>query len=224
MITLIVTNKKNYLKMQFFQDISTNEEESKSNTIKEILHLLSNEKAAQRLVDVLSILKEESNTPKMTKNIAYMNSNTQSDFDPQVDLQINEFLIPRVVLDFGSQVNILTKITWDKLGRPQLVKSDYYLKLTNQALIEPLWLCRNIQTTIMGISVKIDFKAIEPKEGSRSYLAIVSRPWARKMKANISLEKDKIKLKGQGKKIIIPLDPNEGAHWEEPDDSEDKVR
>ena len=41
----------------------------------------------------------------------------------------------------------------------------------------------------------------------------VGRPWARKMKANISLEKDKIKLKGQGKKIIIPLDPTKGVSW-----------
>ena len=44
------------------------------------------------------------------------------------------------------------------------------------------------------------------------------------MKANISLEKDKIKLKGQEKKVIIPLDPKEGEPWEEPDDSEDKVK
>ena len=45
-----------------------------------------------------------------------MRSNTQNDFDPQVDLQINEFLIPKVVLDFRSQVNILKKDTWGKLG------------------------------------------------------------------------------------------------------------
>ena len=76
----------------------------------------------------------------------------------------------------------------------------------------------------MGISIKIDFKVIEPQEGSKSYPSLVSRPWARKMKANISLEKDKIKLKGEGKKVIIPLDPKEGAAWEEPDDSEEKVR
>ena len=44
------------------------------------------------------------------------------------------------------------------------------------------------------------------------------------MKSNISLEKDRIKLKGQGKKIIIPLDPKEGAPQEEPDDSEARVR
>ena len=59
-----------------------NEEQSKSNTIKEILHLLSNEKATQRLVDVLSILKEEAYTPKITKNIAYMGSNIQNEFNP----------------------------------------------------------------------------------------------------------------------------------------------
>ena len=64
-----------------------------------------------------------------------MSSNIQNDFDPQVDLQINELLVPRVALDFGSQVNILTKYTWEKLGRPQLLKSDYYLKLANQGLI-----------------------------------------------------------------------------------------
>ena len=63
----------------------------------------------------------------------------------------------------------------------------------------------------MGISSKIDFKVIEPKEGSKSYPPLVGWPWARKMKANISLEKNSIKLKGQGKKVIIPLDPKEGA-------------
>ena len=76
----------------------------------------------------------------------------------------------------------------------------------------------------MGISVRINFKVIEPREGSKSYLALVSQPWARKMKANISLEKYRIKLKGQGKKFIIPLDPKEGAPWEQPDESEEKVR
>ena len=199
-------------------------EQAKSHIIKEILHLLSNEKVTQQLVDVLSMQKEESNSPRISKNSVYMRSNTQSDFDPQVDLQINEFLIPRVVLDFGSQVDILTNDTWEKLGQPQLVKFDYYLKLVDQGLIEPLGLCRTIQTTIMWISIKIDFKVIEPKEGNKSYPSLVSQPWARKMKANISLEKDIIKLKGQGKKVIIPLDPKEGAPWEELDDSEDKVR
>ena len=119
-----------------------------------------------------------------------MSSDTQNDLDPQVDLRINESLIPKVVLDFGSQVNILAKNTWEKHGRPQLVKSDYYLKLVDQGL------CKNVETTIMGISVCTNFKVIEPRERSKSYTTLVGRPWARKMKANISLDKDKIELKG----------------------------
>lgn len=69
-----------------FEDLSTNEEKekTKSHTIKEILHLLSNEKVAQRMVDVLSILKEESNSPKIAKNIAYMISNIQNDLNPKL--------------------------------------------------------------------------------------------------------------------------------------------
>ena len=45
------------------------------------------------------------------------------------------------------------EISWEKLSQSQLVKSDYYLKLADQGLIEPLGLCRNIETTIMVISV-----------------------------------------------------------------------
>ena len=111
-----------------------------------------------------------------------MSSNTQNDFGPQVDLQINDSLIPKVVLDFGSQVNILTKDTWEKLGRPQLVKSDYYLKLADQGLIEPLGLCRNIETKIMGIPIRTNLKVIEPREGSKSYPTLVGRPWEEKSK------------------------------------------
>ena len=54
-----------------FEEMTSNEDKdkAKSHIIKEILHLLSNEKSTQRLVDVLSMLKEESNSPRISKNI-----------------------------------------------------------------------------------------------------------------------------------------------------------
>ena len=64
-----------------------------------------------------------------------MNQVDRSNLNPQADLDIEGVLIPQVVLDFGSQVNILPKTTWIKLGRPELVKSNFYLKLANQGLI-----------------------------------------------------------------------------------------
>lgn len=40
------------------------------------------------------------------------------------------------------------------------------------------------------------------------------------MKENISLDKDIIKVKGNGKKVIIPLDLREGKPWDEPNDED----
>ena len=57
---------------------------------------------------------------------------------------------------------------------------------------------RKKQTTIKGILTKVEFKIINPKEGSSSFPALVSRPWGRKIKASVSLDKERIKLNGNG--------------------------
>ena len=36
------------------------------------------------------------------------------------------------------------------------------------------------------------------------------------MKASISLEKERIKLKGNGQKFIVPIHPSQGKPWIEP--------
>ena len=71
-----------------FEEIVANEDKEQSNNyiIKEFLHLLTNEEVARRLVDILSILKYESIKPRISKNISYMSSDTQNDFDPQINL------------------------------------------------------------------------------------------------------------------------------------------
>ena len=96
-----------------------------------------------------------------------------SDADPLVNLEIEGYNVRQVILKFASQVNIMTRDTWEQLGRPQLNESGIYLKLADQGLIEPIGVWRNVDTTIKGISTKIEFKIIDPKEGSRSFLALV---------------------------------------------------
>ena len=90
--------------------------------------------------------------------------------------------------------------------------------------MEPIGVWRNVDTTIKGISTKIDFEMIDPKEGSRSFPSLVVRPWGRKMKASISLDKEGRKLKGKGQKVIIPIHPSQGEPWTEPIDEEVDIR
>ena len=88
--------------------------------------------------------------------------------------------------------------TWEQLGRPRLYESRIYLKLADQGLIEPIGFWRNDDMTIKGISTKGNFEIIDPKEGSSSFPVLVGRPWGRKMKGSISLDKERITLKGNG--------------------------
>ena len=91
----------------------------------------------------------------------------------------------------------MTRDTWEHMGRPRLYESGIYLKLADQGLIEPIGVWRNVDMTIKGISPKFNFEIIDHKEGSSSFPALVG-PWGRKMKASISLDKERIKLKGNG--------------------------
>ena len=40
-----------------------------------------------------------------------------------MNVQIGDYDVDSVILDIGSDVNILTKQTWENMGKPQLVWS-----------------------------------------------------------------------------------------------------
>ena len=75
----------------------------------------------------------------------------------------------------------------------------------------------------MGISTYIDFEIIDPTEGSKSFPALVGQSWGRKMNDSISLEKDRIKLKGEGKRVSAPIQLSQGKPWAKPDDNDSDI-
>ena len=157
-----------------FKEFARQEEadDNRQNKNKELIRLVQDDKSVSQFIDLLYNMKHNNNTKKQTKNICSLNQKDKSDSDPLVDLEIEGYHVRQVVLDFGSQLNIMTRDTWEQLGRPQLYKSRIYLKLTNQGLIEPIGVWRNVDTTIQGISTKVDFEIIDPKEGSSSFPAL----------------------------------------------------
>ena len=57
---------------------------------------------------------------------------TRTEREMKLTAQIGEFEMDEVVLDLGSEVNVLTKQTWEQMGSPQLVRSPIHLRLANQ--------------------------------------------------------------------------------------------
>ena len=102
---------------QVFKNLAMQEDkvDQQSSKINELLQLLSQEDVACQLIYLLNMLKERTQVDRPIKNVCKMNHMDKSNFDPQVNLKIEGVHIPQVVVDFGSQVNILPRTTWVKL-------------------------------------------------------------------------------------------------------------
>jgi hypothetical protein len=128
------------------------------------------------LIDFLNILREYKEGKRPSKDVRKL-SYQHKYYDPRGDMEINEILIKQVVVNFGSQVNILPRETWIRMGRPTLAPTLNYLKMAYQILIEPIDILRNLETQIMGIQTQVNFEVIDLVEGMPTYTTLVGRPW-----------------------------------------------
>ena len=97
-----------------FKEFGRQEEadDSRQNTLKELIHLVQDDKMVSQFTDLLYNMKHNNNTEK-TKKICSLNQKDKSDADPLVDLEIEGYHVRQVVLNFSSQVNIMNHDTWE---------------------------------------------------------------------------------------------------------------
>ena len=79
----------------------------------------------------------------------------------RLNAQIGEYDMNDVILDLGSDVNVLPKQTWGQMGTPSLVWSPIQLRLANQQRIVPLGRLLSVPIDIDGVSTLADFEVIE---------------------------------------------------------------
>src|SRR5713226_9334704 len=92
--------------------------------------------------------------------------------------QIGEYDMTDIILDLGSEVNVLTKQTWEQMRKPKLEWSPIQLRLANQQKIVPLGRFPSVPVDINGVSTLADFEAIEIIDDSNPYPALLGIEWA----------------------------------------------
>ena len=121
-----------------------------------------------------------------------------------------------VILDLGSDVNVLPKQTWGQMGKPSLVWSPIQLRLANQQKIVTLGRLLSVPIDIDGVSTLADFEVIEIIDDSNPYPALLGIEWAMANAAVINLKRRQMTFEGNGLRVIIPLDPSQGERYTEP--------
>ena len=107
----------------------------------------------------------------------------------RLNAQIGEYDMIDVILDLGSEVNVLTKQTWEQMGKPTLEWSPIQLRLANQQKIVPLGRLPSVSVDIDGVSTSEDFEVIEIIDDSNPYPTLLGIEWEVDNDAVINLKK-----------------------------------
>ena len=103
--------------------------------------------------------------------------------------QIRDYDMTDIILDLGSEVNVLTRQTWEQMGKPTLEWSPIQLRLSNQQKIVPLRRFPSVPVDIDGICTVADFEVIELIDDNNPYPALLGIAWALDNDAVINLKK-----------------------------------
>ena len=75
--------------------------------------------------------------------------------------QIGAYDMDQVIIDLGSDANVLPKQTGQCMGKPKLEWSTIQLRMANQQRIISLGQLPQVVVSIEGVNVKADFEVIE---------------------------------------------------------------
>lgn len=123
--------------------------------------------------------------------------------------QIGEYDMDQVIPDLGSEVNVIPKQTWERMGRPALQWYPIQLRMVNQHKIIPMVQLQGITVDIEGVSMLDDFEVVEIVDDNNPYLTLLGIDQATHMNRVINLNKHKMIFEKKSLRVIIPLDPAE---------------
>ena len=127
-----------------------------------------------------------------------------------MNIQIGDYEVDLVILDLGSDLNILTKQTWENMGQLTLGWSPMQLRLANQAKVQPIGWVTNLVVDVEVMRNRAYFDIIEVVNGEGSYPTLLGFGWANDSMAVINFKKQMMNFENQDIRVIAPMDPDEG--------------
>ena len=125
--------------------------------------------------------------------------------------QIAEYEMDQVILDLGSDANVLPKKTWERMGRPALQWSPIQLWMANQQKIFPMGRLQGVIVDIEGANAQANFEVIEIVDDNNPYPVLLGIDWAIDMNRVINPKKHKMIFEKKSLCVVVPLDQAEGA-------------
>jgi hypothetical protein len=87
--------------------------------------------------------------------------------------ELGTYEMNNTMLDVGSDVNILLKMSWDFMGNTNMVWYPIQLNLSNQYRSYPIGILEQVEVNIDWVKNKVDFEVIETTDDLDPYLSLL---------------------------------------------------
>ena len=102
------------------------------------IELIKDEKSIQELQNLVRQYEIGRVDPLLNKEVHQLSKKIKTNKELHLNAQIREYDIDYMVLDLGSEVNVMMKQTWAMMGKPKLIYSPIRIRMANQQAIVPL--------------------------------------------------------------------------------------
>ena len=91
--------------------------------------------------------------------------------------QIGDYDKDYIILDMGSNVNILKIHTWKSMGKPKLNWSPIQLRIENQSQVLPIGRLNQVPVKVEGLRTHAYFEETKIIDDTNPYLALLGINW-----------------------------------------------
>jgi hypothetical protein len=185
------------------------------------LRLLRDPKVASKLTSKLTAYMKEQGeettiaAPLPERDVFQVSKQRDIGREFKMTAELAGYDMDGVMLDLGSDVNILHKKSWEVMGKPKLVWSPIQLRLANHYKIYPIGRLEQVEVNI-GVKTKADFEVNQIMDESDPYPALLGINWAFDNNVVLNLKKSQMSFETDTMRVVAPLDPYESNRYNEP--------
>jgi hypothetical protein len=174
------------------------------------IKLIQDESVIQELQNLIIQYDLGKIEPLMNREVHQIGKKRRTNKELHLNAQIGEYEIDYVVLDLGLEINVMTKKTWELMGKPKLIYSPIRLRMANQQVASPFGRLEHVPVDINRVRTFADFEVIEIVDDSCPYPTLLGIDWAFNNSTVVDLKKIYITFEINGLRVISPLYPDEG--------------
>jgi hypothetical protein len=148
----------------------------------ELLHtcikLIQDESVVQEIQNLIKQCELEKVDPFLNRAVHQVSKKRRKNKELHLNAQIREYDIDYVVLNLGLEANVMTKQTWELMGKPKFIYSPINLRMDNQQAVIPFGRLKHVPVDINRVRMFADFKVIEIVDDSCPYSTLLGIDWA----------------------------------------------